>query len=412
MTKITSRNLMTAPDGRYGIEPNLSFVVRKGGTSRIFVFRYQMGGRRRDMSLGAPPDVTITAAKEQAATYRALIARGFDPKEARDQAVAEASKRVPTLNGFLEYGFEEMLRLRNPKIVRNFTRDKKAIRNHICPKLGNVPLNKITPSDLTEALKPIWGRPIADAIRGALEGIFTIAMRDELVATNPAVWRGCLSAWLPPPAKTAYRRGHFGAPTVAELQTVVETCLSMSTRLSRTPWALIFGALTATRGQEFFFAKPNEFDLEEGIWRIPPERRKDGRREAFRVPLSAQAITLITATLKISPKLFSRIEYRPGANHVAIEKMYRRIRGDRDFTAHGVRSTFSSWAAENSVDWAVRETCLMHQTESAVGAAYQRSDLLEQRREVMQRWADVILPMDVLEAALVKSGVSTTPTNS
>lgn len=400
---------MTVPDGRYGIEQNLSFVVRKGGTSRIFVFRYQMGGRRRDMSLGAPPNVTITAAKEQAATYRALIARGFDPKEARDQAVAEASKRVQTLGGFLEYAFEEMLQLRKPKSARNFIRDKKAIQNHICPKLGNVPLDKITPYDLAEALRPIWGRAIADATRGALEGVFTIAMRDGHVDTNPAVWRGGLSAWLPPSTKTEHKRGHMGAPTIAELQIVLETCLSMNPRISRSPLAIVFGALTATRAQEYYFAKSTEIDFDEAVWKVPAERRKDGRQEVFRVPLSEQAITLVKATLSISPKLFCRAHYTPGAHHNAIARIYRRIRGDRDFTAHGVRSTFSSWAAENSVDWAVRETCLMHKTESAVGAAYQRSDLLEQRRDVMQRWADVILPMDVLEAALTKAGVSTDP---
>lgn len=402
MIKLTSRNMMTVPDGRYGIEPNLSFVVRKGGTSRIFVFRYQMGGRRRDMSLGAPPDVTISAAKEQAATFRALIARGFDPKEARDQAVAEASKSVPTLNAFLEYACEEMLRLRKPKNARSITSNVRAVRKHICPKLGNTPLNKITPSDLSDALMPIWGRPIASSARTALEAIFEIAMRDGLVTTNPSIWRGCLSAWLPPSTKTEHKRGHFGAPTVDELRRVIETCLSLNPRVSLGPLAIVFGALTATRAQEYFFAKPNEIEFDKAVWSVPAERRKDGKQEAFRVPLSTQAVHVLIATLKISPGLFSILDYRPGAPHGPVARAYRALRGDHDFTAHGVRSTFSSWAAENSVDWAVRETCLMHKTESAVGAAYQRSDLLEQRREVMQRWADVILPMDVLEAALKK----------
>lgn len=409
MTKLTSRNLMTVPDGRYGIEPNLSFVVRKSGTSRIFIFRYQMGGRRRDLSLGAPPDVSITAAKEQAATFRAMIARGFDPKEARDRAVAESSKSIPTLNEFLDYAYEEIVALRKPKTLRALRRNKIAIKNHISPKLGNLPLDKITPAKLADAIKPTWGRPISEAMRSFLDGVFAIAIRDGHIATNPATWRGVLSAWLPPSKKTEHKSSHFGAPTITELQVVLETCLSMNHRISRSPLAVVFGALTATRAQEYFFAKLNEFDLDEGVWSIPAERRKDGKSDVFRVPLSAQAIALVKATLNISPKLFSVANYHPGAQHEGVARVYRRIRGERDFTAHGVRSTFSSWAAENSVDWAVRETCLMHKTENAVGAAYQRSDLLERRRDVMQRWADVILPMDVLEAALKKAGVSTDP---
>ena len=59
-------------------------------------------------------------------------------------------------------------------------------------------------------------------------------------------------------------------------------------------------------------------------------------------------------------------------------------------TMHGFRSTFRDWAAENGVPDIVAEKCLMHTTGNAVVQAYQRSDLLEQRREVMQQWADTV----------------------
>lgn len=59
-------------------------------------------------------------------------------------------------------------------------------------------------------------------------------------------------------------------------------------------------------------------------------------------------------------------------------------------TMHGFRSTFRDWAAENGVPDVVAEKCLMHTTGNAVVQAYQRSDLLEQRRSVMQAWADAV----------------------
>ena len=67
---------------------------------------------------------------------------------------------------------------------------------------------------------------------------------------------------------------------------------------------------------------------------------------------------------------------------------------------HGLRSTFAQWAAESGVDFEVRETCLMHAVGNAVTRAYQRSDLLEKRREVLQQWSDEILPMPAFLDAL------------
>ncbi len=64
----------------------------------------------------------------------------------------------------------------------------------------------------------------------------------------------------------------------------------------------------------------------------------------------------------------------------------------RDFGMHGFRSTFRDWAAENGIDQVLAEKSLMHATGNEVEQAYQRSDLLEQRRTVMQAWADTIMP--------------------
>ena len=75
---------------------------------------------------------------------------------------------------------------------------------------------------------------------------------------------------------------------------------------------------------------------------------------------------------------------------------------NRPVTMHGCRSTFRDWCAETGKDPILSEKALMHAVGSAVTQAYQRSDLLEQRRPLMQEWADTILPMNVLGAVLSK----------
>ena len=75
---VTSKNLLTLPDGRYKIEPNFYLVVRNDGKSRNYVFRYTYQGKRRDMSLGSPDVKTLSVAKIEAVKCRAMVAEGID----------------------------------------------------------------------------------------------------------------------------------------------------------------------------------------------------------------------------------------------------------------------------------------------------------------------------------------------
>lgn len=81
----------------------------------------------------------------------------------------------------------------------------------------------------------------------------------------------------------------------------------------------------------------------------------------------------------------------------------KKVSGDEDATLHGMRSTFRDWCAETGKDPILAEKSLMHATGNAVQQAYQRSDLLEQRRPLMQAWADTILPMETLKEVLPES---------
>ena len=155
--------------------------------------------------------------------------------------------------------------------------------------------------------------------------------------------------------------------------------------------AFVFGVLTATRQAEFNDAKWSEIDFEHKVWTVPPERRKDGKPEPFRVPLSDQAIALPKRITPESEYIFSGSYY----NNRSVARYYVstmvQYASGGTATMHGCRSTFRDWCAREGVDTAVAEKCLMHSLKS-VQAAYQRDDLLERRRPVMQAWADTIMP--------------------
>ena len=159
---------------------------------------------------------------------------------------------------------------------------------------------------------------------------------------------------------------------------------------NRTRQIIIFTILTACRVGETSGAKWSEFDFENNIWSIPPERRKDGKPYPHRVPLSRQALEVLKSIERTSEFVFA-INGEEGSKY-SLTTMFKRMTGT-NATMHGFRSTFRDWAAENEINDSVAEKCLMHSAGNAVVQAYQRSDLLELRRPVMQAWADAVFAL-------------------
>src|SRR3954451_12877270 len=163
--------------------------------------------------------------------------------------------------------------------------------------------------------------------------------------------------------------------------------------------ALLFLILTAARSGEVRGAVWDEFDLKAGVWTIPGERMK--AKEPHRVPLSLPALALVK-TLK-DQKLHETLVFpSPRAKVVSdmvLTSFLRRVQAQSDrpgrvATAHGFRSSFRDWASENGYARDLAERALSHTVANKTEAAYHRSDLLEQRRPMMQAWARHVLSLD------------------
>lgn len=389
--QVTSKNIGLLPDGRYTIETNLQVRVTKSKAS--FIFRYQFAGRRRDLSLGSHPTVTVTAAKQEAAKCRALLARGIDPLDVRAEHRAEHARRALDFASYAEHALETIFELKHLSEATKVSW-RGPMKNHILPVLRHKLVADITVQDICEVLDPLWEKKttIASRIRGQLEAIFTLAKREGVyIGENPATWKGNLEAYFPPPARV-HRREHQKAYTIEALADQLKASLRVDRPVHN---AFVFGVLTATRQAEFNDAKWSEIDFEHKVWTVPPERRKDRKPEPFRVPLSDQAIALLKRITPESEYIFSGSYY----NNRSVARYYVstmvQYASGGTATMHGCRSTFRDWCAREGIDTAVAEKCLMHSLKS-VQAAYQRDDLLVRRRPVMQQWADAILPMSLL----------------
>lgn len=388
--KATAKNLFSLPDGCHSVGPNLFLKVR--GKSKIFIFRYSLNGKRKDKSLGSISTLTIRQAKAQAEKFRVDLRDGKLPITVKDKweekaANAEEADQStePIFSDYANGVIEKLSSIRMWKNAKHKAQWFSTVETYAFPVIGEKRLSEIGSQDILNILNPIWlsKNETASRLRGRLENIFSYAITDGLMSFNPALWRGNLDRELPPSSKVQ-KGQHHAAMTLKQLQENIGLFYPADTRSKQ---EILFTILTASRVGESIPAKWDEFDFTNRIWSIPPERRKDGRPEPHRVPLSKQVIALLNSIERKTEYVFSvgdTLGSRYSLGHILKKKSGLHV------TMHGFRSTFRDWAAENGVPDVVAEKCLMHATGGAVFQAYQRSDLLEQRRGVMQRWADAV----------------------
>ena len=156
--------------------------------------------------------------------------------------------------------------------------------------------------------------------------------------------------------------------------------------------ALEFLILTAARTSEIIGAKWAEIDLEKKVWTLPADRMKVGKEH--RVPLCSRAIEILTnITSNRNPEehVFSGWKQNTGLSNNALLALLKKM-GRSDITAHGFRSSFRDWAAEEAHTFANEtiELALAHTIKNKAEAAYRRGDQLERRRELMAAWSEYI----------------------
>jgi integrase len=266
---------------------------------------------------------------------------------------------------------------------------RASVANHVEPLIGNLSVEKIDTSLVLQILEPIWQtKPeTASRLRGRIEAILSYAIaRQWRDGPNPAVWRGHLQRMLPAPGKLRPVE-HFAALDW-HLAPVVMAELRQKDGVGAR--ALHFAILTAARSGEVRGATWDEIDLERAVWTIPARRMKGGREH--RVPLSTPAMELLKSMglLRTGHGLVfpGRSLARP-LSPEALTKTLQRL-GRDNLTAHGFRSTFRDWCADCGKPADLAETALAHAPLSRVVAAYARSDLLEQRRALMEAWGDYL----------------------
>ena len=372
----------------------------EGRPTASWVFRYMMYGKARMLGLGSFPDVTLKDARVAAAEVRRLKANRQDPLAVKDAEraarEADAARAVTFRLVAADYLRSNRMKWSNDKHSAQW---EATLSTYVYPVIGDLIVGDIDTAAVLKVLRqgvadgkrsiPLWEArsETASRVRGRIETVLDYAkVRNLRTGDNPAAWRGNLKLALPARSKVRSVK-HHAAMAARDLSGFLEALRAQEGVSAR---ALEFAILTAARTGEVLGATWREIDLEAGVWIVPADRMKAGREH--RVPLSTQAKAVL-ANLQpeaLDPNGLLFPGARPGKplSNMAFLMLLRRMKQD-GVTAHGFRSTFRDWVAESTTfPTELAERALAHTVGDKTEAAYARGDLFENRRALMEAWAN------------------------
>ena len=367
-----------------GRVPGLALQVT-AGSGRSWLLRVVIGGKRREMGLGAYPGVTLAQARQKASEARELIRQGVDPIERQRAAQSALQAAVAAALTFAEsadsYIKAHEAGWRNVKHAQQW---RNTLKQHAYPVLGSLMVRDVGLPQVLAVLEPIWTttNETAVRVRGRIELVLDWATARGLrEGLNPARWRGHLDKLLPKPSKVNNREHHAALPVgaVGAFMVRLRNAEGIGAR------ALEFTILTAARSGEVRGATWAEIDHDAKVWTVPAARMKSGKEH--RVPLTDEALALLDPLPMVAGTELVFPAPRGGAlSDMTLLAVLRRL--DVPAVPHGFRSTFRDWAAERSnYPRDVAEMALAHAIGDKVEAAYRRGDLFEKRRLMMVDWA-------------------------
>ena len=347
-------------------------------------FDYRLNGKRYTLSLGVYDDVSLKTARERRREARELVAKGINPSVARKEEKNER-QRARTFQQVAEEWQSKMTLTWTPKHAE---RVHSRLKAYVYPWLGSEPIDDITAPALLEVLRRVEGKgtyETARKLRGYCGQIFRYAIGSGFATRDVSQdLRGALA-----PKTTKHLASITEPKAIGDLLRAIDDYNGyIATRC-----ALCFSALTFARPGEIRHAEWSEIDWRAKEWRIPAEKMK--KRRPHVVPLSQQAIDVLKELEPLTGRgrfLFPGIRKRtrPMSDATITNALRNMGYSGDEMTAHGFRSMASTRLNEMGWDSDAIERQLAHVEGNAVRAAYNYAEHLEQRRRMMQAWADYL----------------------
>ena len=397
MGKLSDKGIQAAQpkDKQYNLSDGdgLVLIVRPNG-SKLWWLRYRYGGKALTLSLGTYPLRSLKEAREHAFEARKLILNGINPMDVKKAAV-EAAKTdhadVDSKNTVEFISKEWFEKFSGSWVESHADKIRRRLERDLFPYLGKAEIQSVKPADLLGVLRKVEARGAIETAHRLLQNCGQIWR--YAVATG-RVERGItddLKGAIPPS-----RGKHLGAVVKSDevgalLRTIDEYKGSEIVR-----HALKLAPFFFVRPGELRHAEWEEINIEQSEWVIPAKKMKMKREHV--VPLARQALEIIDSLRQITGTgkyLFpsSTSKNRPISDMTLLTAI-RRMGYDKDeMTAHGFRALASTNLEHLGYDVRIIELQLAHADPNEIRAAYKRDTSrlqIEQRRKMMQNWADYL----------------------
>lgn len=374
----------------------LHLFVAVTGT-KSWRLKYRWKGREKLLTIGRFPDVSIAQARIRAAEAKDCLARGIDP--------AASSSGTEKMNS-IEAVARSWYRHGRPSWSKAHAADViGSLERHVFPAIGTLAIDAVTPPELLNVMRSVEKRgtlTTAQRLRQRLSEIFGFAIAEGLTTSDPAARLGAAMREAPP------AQPHPALTDIGECRELLAACELLGARPS-TLLASRFLALTAVRLEALRGMRWEEVDLKARIWTVPAARMKLARakkeqsekgeaRFDHQVPLSAAAIAVLQAARENGHDAHSLVF--PGRSagmpigEGALRELYIRAGYARRHVPHGWRATFSTIMNEDLGEgWRTAiDMALAHSAKGKVEGAYNRAQLLDARRQVFDRWGELLFP--------------------
>ena len=381
--RLTARVVETIGEpGEYADGDNLYLRVQSK-SSKSWLFRCKLKGRIIVRGLGSTRLVGLAEAREGARKMRVRVSKGLSP-----EAGVASSDPVLTFKEVAEDYIHRRSKIWSSKHASQWT---NTLRDYVYPLIGQMKVSDITIREIRLILDPIWeGKTeTASRVRGRVETILNMARSMKLFSgENPAVWKGNLDLHYPSKSRAAPVKHH--ASIHYRFMPRIFKSLVLDESQASTCVSLI--SLLGCRLSELAQSRRSEFDFVERVWTVPAERVGRKSQNEHRVPLSSQALNI----LAVAPDFPGEALMFPNSkgrhfSDVTLNKALKRHAAEIPSTVHGLRTTFRTWAEERSnYSERTKEYSLSHYSEKSEKQPYLRTDLLEERRILMQDWADFL----------------------
>jgi integrase len=377
--RLSSQFLKFAPVGKHCDGAGLWLVKRDDGGAQ-WVQRVTVHGRRREMGLGGFPSLSLSEARKLSERWRKLAAAGRDPIKEREAEERAARREDITLAILTAEAFES----RKAELKGDGTAGRwlSPLNIHVLPKLGKVPVTDLDQRDIRDTLAPIWHTK-ADTARKAMNRLSIVlkhaaalGLDVDLQATEKA------KALLGKSRHVPKNIPAMDWPDVPAFYASLEepTLTHLALRL------LILNPGVRSKPLRNLRLEQIEGD----VWTVPEGDMKGQKDKApaYRVPLCQEAKRIIELARPHSRNGYLFPNTRGGVISDMTLSRHMERRG-LEARPHGFRTSLRTWLADaTDAPHEVAEAMIAHVTDSAVVRAYRRTDYLEQRAKLVERWAD------------------------